>query len=796
MKAKLPPRIIYTGEWDFSNSADYTYDTNYISVTAGKATLLQVDQTHDSLSDFTSGSSLGTLYSGGVLTSGNSGGCNGSTTNCAELEASWTPQYSNIVAYWKFNETSWSGAANEVTDSFAGNYNGVRAGAATTTSNSKLGSYAAAFDNAGDSVILGDLSGEFATKATINVWIKRVVDVPGTVVGAYAPFYFESFGTNGWYPYTNGNIYLSTFRCASRLTLGAGIVDKTKWHMLTITSTPGVNGYNVYQNGVSIYSGTGEANICVDTFSFIGAGQNIGGVSTIDATLDDLAIWKTDLSSSEILEIYNRQAPKYSGSYSSPILNLGGAGAWTSLDWESNLPFGKELPGSAGNESALNYASFVDFSGLPGDSDLFMNLEGLWHFNEKVANGAGDDFSDSSGKGATAEGYNLTADAFGVEGLFNSAVDLDGTDDYILLNSVALGSTSTFTYSLWVKHDEASPSSGTNKMLIFGNCTLTLTNGNALSALMTNDVAWHWLNSAPVYNDWHLWHHIAATYDGSNFRLFRDGVQVALDSDESGNVNFGAGNLYVGSQSGASSFFEGKIDEVAIWKRTLDPAEILELYRRGANRVKFQVRSCDDAACDTESWIGPDGTAATYFSELHNCSSINGATGECNGSVNVASPSIAFSDFVTAPTANQYFQYQAILESDDEIGVCAGSTTCLPEVKSIEVGPTGRYFAGSPTIVNNTPVSFSSLSVFTETASGTCTPTYQISNDGATFYYWNGANWVVGVSAAQSSSAAVINANISSFTSDVAAGNLYWKTFLSSNGVQTCEIDQLEFTFQ
>jgi hypothetical protein len=83
MKAKLPTWIIYTSEWDFSNSADYTYDTNYISVTAGKATLLQVDQTHDSASEFSGGSHVGTVYSGGVLTLGNTGSCDGSSFNCA-----------------------------------------------------------------------------------------------------------------------------------------------------------------------------------------------------------------------------------------------------------------------------------------------------------------------------------------------------------------------------------------------------------------------------------------------------------------------------------------------------------------------------------------------------------------------------------------------------------------------------------------------------------------------------------------------------------------------------------------
>ena len=244
------------------------------------------------------------------------------------------------------------------------------------------------------------------------------------------------------------------------------------------------------------------------------------------------------------------------------------------------------------------------------------------------------------------------------------------------------------------------------------------------------------------------------------------------------------------------------MDEVAIWNRVLASEEVLELYRRGANRVKYQVRSCDDAACVGESWIGPDGSANTYFSELHNCSSINGATGECNGPVNTASPSLTFADFVTAPSANRYFQYRAILESDDEVGVCAGSTTCMPSVSSIKIGPTtnpgntGRYYGGSPFIENNNPVSFSSLSAMTETAGGTCAPSYQISNNGTNFYYYNAGSWVAASGAAQTSSAADVNTNLSSFVSDVASGYLYFRAYLNSDTTQTCEIDELEFTYQ
>jgi hypothetical protein len=78
----------------------------------------------------------------------------------------------------------------------------------------------------------------------------------------------------------------------------------------------------------------------------------------------------------------------------------------------------------------------------------------------------------------------------------------------------------------------------------------------------------------------------------------------------------------------AQSFFSGNIDEVAIWNRTLHLEEILQLYLRGANQIKYQVRTCTNADCSDQDafigdgWKGPGGNYLTYFSELYNNSTV------------------------------------------------------------------------------------------------------------------------------------------------------------------------------
>ncbi|MDD3303194.1 MAG: cadherin repeat domain-containing protein, partial [Candidatus Gracilibacteria bacterium] len=77
------------------------------------------------------------------------------------------------------------------------------------------------------------------------------------------------------------------------------------------------------------------------------------------------------------------------------------------------------------------------------------------------------------------------------------------------------------------------------------------------------------------------------------------------------------------------------------------------------------------------------------------------------------------------------------------------------------------------------------------------TVTYQISkNNGTTWYYWNGSTWIAttgGVS--DSSSASVINSNLSSFNLISGGTGLFtFRAYLTSNGLQKVELDQVQVT--
>ncbi|MFH1426023.1 MAG: LamG domain-containing protein [Candidatus Kerfeldbacteria bacterium] len=150
------------------------------------------------------------------------------------------------------------------------------------------------------------------------------------------------------------------------------------------------------------------------------------------------------------------------------------------------------------------------------------------------------------------------------------------------------------------------------------------------------------------------WNHVAAVHTNSSVTLYVNGTAVAGSFTEgaAGAIQTNDEPLRLGvnkAASGYDSFFVGSMDEVDVFSRALTAGEIEDHYRRGANRLQIQVRSCNDAACDTETFRGPDGTAGTYYTELSNTTT--------------TTPSLT----LTNVPDNQYFEYQVTFDTDDAV---------------------------------------------------------------------------------------------------------------------------------
>ena len=178
-------------------------------------------------------------------------------------------------------------------------------------------------------------------------------------------------------------------------------------------------------------------------------------------------------------------------------------------------------------------------------------------------------------------------------------------------------------------------------------------------------------------------------------RLYVDGQQVSSSVTTTAQAYSGSWRLGGDSlaawpvTSSLQNYLQGRLDEVAIWGRVLSAGEIKQLWRRGATRLKMQLRACTSPSCaDNPAWMGPDGTAASTFSERHN----NASPATADGTVLTTAPILPFTAFAPPLTlpANPYLQVRTIMESDDDRALClygGVASSCSPELLRLQLDP-------------------------------------------------------------------------------------------------------------
>ena len=226
------------------------------------------------------------------------------------------------------------------------------------------------------------------------------------------------------------------------------------------------------------------------------------------------------------------------------------------------------------------------------------------------------------------------------------------------------------------------------------------------------------------------------------------------------------------ASGGVTEFSDADIDELAVFDRPMGAEEISLLYQRGISRVQLQVRSCDDAACSGESFVGPDGTSATHYTD---------ATSTFSGPTTT----------ITNLSQNRYFQYQA--------SFFTSNTAFTPEIFAVTTtasvaGAGGSYPTNTPYIGNNVGFPFLTLTSFSQTLGGGNAGSieYQIAVDTtSTWYYHDGVNWTAATSGypGHTNTTAEITTNAQTIDDDLGSGILYWRGFFVSDGTEAVVLD-------
>jgi hypothetical protein len=222
-------------------------------------------------------------------------------------------------------------------------------------------------------------------------------------------------------------------------------------------------------------------------------------------------------------------------------------------------------------------------------SSLILSETGLvsyWRLDESAGTSAAD--SKGTNTGAYTGGFTLGAAGGITSDPTDTAVGLDGATGYVAVPSNASLHPAQVTVEAWVNASAASPGSMiatgcqypsvVGYALGFGQSTSTF-----LLGFGSYDGAHHIAVDPDGTFPTGAWFHVVGTYDGTNLKLYKNGVLKATTA-YAGPLQYNATQFWIGKRwdvGGGRQFFAGTIDEVAVYNVALTSTQIAAHYAAG-----------------------------------------------------------------------------------------------------------------------------------------------------------------------------------------------------------------------
>lgn len=414
------------------------------------------------------------------------------------------------------------------------------------------------FDGTGDNVDTGDWSNSL-DYITVSAWVKPRDAARGDIVSKWASAQRQYNLLQG---VTSGKFQFYISRDGQNAE-GSGnsltTISPGNWYH--VVGTYNGSSAKIYVNGLeensTDYSGTLDGTSTEN--NFIGKSSD----ATFNGSIDEVMIFNRSLTATEISDLYNNQSNGSAGSDFTGDVNLVGY-------WSFNR-------------------TMEDFSGEDNDG-VPTGFEWSAH-----------DFTDNDNNGTYNSNAHTDRFSNNTENYYRDALVLDGTDDYVLVQD----------------DDSLSPLVNTNEMTISGwiyprtttNADYIITKGNEPSGAWEYGIrftsnqlrafVWNSIGSN-IYGlsttttiPKNTWSHFAFTVDHTNKTIsaYYNGVfENSTANSSAANPSNGVSDVAIGRRNG-QGYFDGSIDEILIYNRSLSASEISDLYNsRIINKSTYKNR--------------------------------------------------------------------------------------------------------------------------------------------------------------------------------------------------------------
>jgi len=524
---------------------------------------------------------------------------------------------SGLVVYWNFDETS-----GNLIDRATGTWNGTNAAGVTQNIAGKVNN---SYDYDGTSnayTTIGDL--DINTSLTISVWVN------GTwTVGGFNGILVKPNDEQNSYIYSiiknDGNKFqfrIWTSTGSKTLQSTTTPTDNVWYHIVGVFDDEN-DQMRIYINGVN------EANLSsTGTINVSNANLWFGRIWTtgafpMDGLIDEAGIWNRTLSYTEIQRLYNngvgRGYEKYiisssnNTTYTNVVTFINFTGLpngiylynvtiidlinqqnttetrWITLDTAyPNITQISPANDTYTNNSTVNFTWQVNDSltGIANTTLYIYNytdtmlwsilnndLKGYWKFDEASGSTAYD-----------VKLYNnitLLSGTFIAGGVINNSINFSagggGSFTASLTDEDPVPSTGAFSISWWAKPSTIAVNYLEHWDMRSSRSIEVNQNADGILRIFNSTTT---VVSTPISAN--IWTHFVVVFNGSHVFLYKNGTLV-----NSTGTNFTTTHettfSWIGQQYDGSYKFEGALDEMGVWNRTLTPSEIIALYNNGSS---------------------------------------------------------------------------------------------------------------------------------------------------------------------------------------------------------------------